>query len=155
MSQWCHPTNCAPLVLLPSVFPQPQALCIRWPKYWNGKLSSICGVKNWIPQAWKHAHRWNLLQRIAIQSSQHRHWNWVKSTKKVGIIAVLYNYWYWPLYFYLTHDFVREWVIFLVLSQHKKNLKRQTTVIALRQTSVTALGWASCFNSSMLQLSFI
>ena len=40
-SQWCHPTICRPLLLLPSIFPSTRvfsnesALCIRWPKYWS------------------------------------------------------------------------------------------------------------------------
>ena len=41
LSQWCHPTICHPLLLLPSVFPSirvfsnESAFCIRWPKYWS------------------------------------------------------------------------------------------------------------------------
>ena len=41
LSQWCHPTVCHPLLLLPSIFPSirvfsnESALCVRWPKYWS------------------------------------------------------------------------------------------------------------------------
>ena len=45
LSQWCHPTICHPLLLLPSVFPSirvfsnESALLIRWPKYWSFSFS--------------------------------------------------------------------------------------------------------------------
>ena len=42
-SQWCHFILCCPLLLLPSVFPSirvfSNALCIRWPTYWNFSFS--------------------------------------------------------------------------------------------------------------------
>ena len=45
LSQWCHPTICHPLLLLPSVFPSirvfsnESALLFRWPKYWSFSFS--------------------------------------------------------------------------------------------------------------------
>ena len=45
LNQWCHPTICHPLLLLPSVFPSVRvfsnesALPIRWPKYWGFSIS--------------------------------------------------------------------------------------------------------------------
>ena len=45
LSQWCHPTICLPLHLLPSVFPnirffsKEPALHIWWPKYWSFSIS--------------------------------------------------------------------------------------------------------------------
>ena len=41
LHQWCHPTICCPLLLLPSIFPSirvlsnESALRMRWPKYWS------------------------------------------------------------------------------------------------------------------------
>ena len=45
LSQWCHPTICHPLLLLPSILPNirvfsnKSALHIRWPKYWSFSFS--------------------------------------------------------------------------------------------------------------------
>ena len=58
---------------------------------------------------------------------------------------------------YLSHlyDFVGGVCNFLVLSYHNKNLKQQTRVIVLGQTSVTALRWASvtllCYSSVLFR----
>ena len=45
LSQWCHPTICHLVLLLPSVFPSirvfsnKSALRMRWPKYWSFSFS--------------------------------------------------------------------------------------------------------------------
>ena len=45
LSQWCHPTICHPLLLLPSIFPSIRVFSnesvfrIRWPNYWSFSFS--------------------------------------------------------------------------------------------------------------------
>ena len=45
LSQWCHPTICRPLLLLPSIFPSIRVCSnklaprLRWPKYWRFSFS--------------------------------------------------------------------------------------------------------------------
>ena len=54
--QWCHPTICCPLLLLPSIFPSIRVfsgeltLCIRWPRYWSFgfSISPSSGYSGWV-----------------------------------------------------------------------------------------------------------
>ena len=61
LTQWCYPTICHSLLLLPSIFPRirvfsnESVLHIRRPKYWSFRLSinlSSVNIQDWFPLVW-------------------------------------------------------------------------------------------------------
>ena len=60
LSQWCYPTNSSSVILFSSccqifpsirVFSNELALCIRWPKYWSFRFTSVLpmNIQGWFP----------------------------------------------------------------------------------------------------------
>ena len=60
-SQWCHPSICCPLLLLPpippriKVFSSESTLRMRWPKYWSSASASVfpMNTQDLSPSGWK------------------------------------------------------------------------------------------------------